>query len=347
MAPSDTTRLRVVFFQRRPYPTGMFSLEAIFADVRARLAQEVDARLVEASFYSRGLFKRLAIALGASFRQGDVNVVAGDIHFAALFLRQRKTLLMIPDCGFLHDSTGFRRWVQHVFWLSLPVRRSARVVTISEHCREEILAHAPCDPAKVAVIPVPVAKRFVLTPRPFRKERPVLLQVGQAANKNIPRIIEAIRGQDVKLVLIGELSPDNARLLREAGIHYEARCGLSDAEVVQAYVDCDLLVFPSTYEGFGMPIVEAQAVGRPVVTSNVASMPWVAGGAACLVDPFSVDSIREGILKVLGDEAYRQDLVEKGRRNVQRFQPETIARQYLEQIRMIQPIRPGVPACAP
>ena len=70
-----------------------------------------------------------------------------------------------------------------------------------------------------------------------------------------------------------------------------------------------MLTFVSTYEGFGLPILESQATGRPVVTSNVSSMPEVAGDAACLVNPYDADSIREGILRVINDDAYRKDLM--------------------------------------
>ena len=92
----------------------------------------------------------------------------------------------------------------------------------------------------------------------------------------------------------------------------------------------DLLVFVSTYEGFGLPILEAQATGRPVITSNVLSMPEVAGDSACLVDPFDVSSIRKGILKVINDPAYREKLIKRGFENVKRFQPDKIAEQYAD-----------------
>ena len=76
-------------------------------------------------------------------------------------------------------------------------------------------------------------------------------------------------------------------------ISYTEQWGLSDQEILQHYRDCDMVVFASTYEGFGMPIIEGNATGRPVVTSNICSMPEVAGAAACLVDPFDCSSIRE------------------------------------------------------
>ena len=112
-------------------------------------------------------------------------------------------------------------------------------------------------------------------------------------------------------------------------IEYSSAANLSVDEMVKEYINCDLCTFVSTYEGFGLPIVEAQATGRPVVTSNILSMPEVAGEAACLVDPFNVSSIRAGILKVINDSVYRDWLVQCGFENVKRFRPETIAKQYI------------------
>ena len=112
-------------------------------------------------------------------------------------------------------------------------------------------------------------------------------------------------------------------------IPYENHRNLNEAEVVELYRGADLLAFVSTLEGFGMPILEAQAMGRPVVTSNCTSMPDVAGGAAVLVDPCSVSSIRAGLQQVMGDAAVRQRLIADGQRNIERFSSNAIAAQYL------------------
>jgi glycosyltransferase involved in cell wall biosynthesis len=97
--------------------------------------------------------------------------------------------------------------------------------------------------------------------------------------------------------------------------------------MVNKYKECDLVTFVSTHEGFGMPIVEANIVGRPVVTANVSSMPEVAGNAAHLVDPFDVADIRRGILKVIEEDAYREQLILNGFENQKRFKAELIAGQ--------------------
>ena len=98
--------------------------------------------------------------------------------------------------------------------------------------------------------------------------------------------------------------------------------------MLERYRKCDLVAFASTYEGFGMPILEANTVERPVIAGNVCSMPEVAGDAACLVDPYDVSSIRAGILRVIEDADYRESLMAAGRENRKRFQADVIANQY-------------------
>jgi glycosyltransferase involved in cell wall biosynthesis len=103
---------------------------------------------------------------------------------------------------------------------------------------------------------------------------------------------------------------------------------LSEQEVIQKYIACDILVFVSFFEGFGLPIIEANAVERVVVTSNISSMPEIAGDAACLVDPYDIPSIRNGIIKVIENDSFREKLIENGRKNKARFTAEHIASQY-------------------
>ena len=111
-------------------------------------------------------------------------------------------------------------------------------------------------------------------------------------------------------------------------IRYKNYINAPDAEMIDLYHTADLLTFVSTIEGFGMPILEAQASGLPVLTSNCSSMPEVAGDAAFFADPLDVLSIRKGILTALTDQNQRDQLVIKGYRNVKRFREDHIAEQY-------------------
>jgi glycosyltransferase involved in cell wall biosynthesis len=131
------------------------------------------------------------------------------------------------------------------------------------------------------------------------------------------------------------MSPEQLKALQESGIRYENLVGLSNEQMLAQYSDCDIVSFPSTFEGFGMPIIEGNLVGRPVIAGNVASMPEVAGDAACLVDPFDVESIRSGFLRVIQDAAYREQLVARGFENAKRFDHTAIAAQYEDVYRKV------------
>jgi glycosyltransferase involved in cell wall biosynthesis len=98
--------------------------------------------------------------------------------------------------------------------------------------------------------------------------------------------------------------------------------------MIQKYVECDIMTFVSTYEGFGMPILEAQSTGRVVITSNISSMPEVAGLGAHLVDPMDVTSIRNGIVKLINNSTYRNELIANGYENIKRYNPDLIASMY-------------------
>jgi len=319
---------RVMYFQRKPY-SGSFSLERVFNCVRAALPSNMAKAAWTCPFESRGVARRLLNLVDAAFHQGEINHITGDVHYLALGLAKRKTILTIHDCVGPRFSKGLKYLALVMGWYRLPARRVAAITVISEFTRNEVLRYTGCDPELVRVIHDPIPDGFAPFPKPFNAERPVLLQVGAAEhNKNICRVAEALRGIPCRLDIIGRLTDRQRQALEHNSISYTEQWGLADQEVVQRYRDCDVVVFASTYEGFGMPILEGNGTGRAVVTSNVCSMPEVAGSAACLVDPFDSSSIREGILRVIKDCDYRNHLIAQGFENVKRFRADAIAAQY-------------------
>ena len=119
-------------------------------------------------------------------------------------------------------------------------------------------------------------------------------------------------------------------MLRLYSINYIYKSDLSDQEILKEYINCDIVSFPTLYEGFGMPIIEGQAVGRVVLTSDLEPMKEMAGDAALLVDPYSIESIRNGIMKLIKNHHYRDDLIKRGLENIERFKLPAIVKQYMD-----------------
>lgn len=181
----------------------------------------------------------------------------------------------------------------------------------------------------------------------YQVHYPFLLYTGNVRpQKNLPRLVEAfalVKGQlandetfrDLRLIVIGDeisKSPAVRQAVMQARIAHSVRfLGFVPLETLRSfYKAAEGFVFPSLYEGFGLPPLEAMASGTPVVTSSTSSLPEVAGEAAVIVDPENVFDIARGIKEVLTDRVLRRRLVEAGRRQVERFSWERTARQVLD-----------------
>jgi glycosyltransferase involved in cell wall biosynthesis len=319
-------RVRVVQVQRRSFP-GHYSVERVFAQIRSALPAGLDVELWVTSWYSQGVLPRMRTMLEARRHQGDVTHVTGDINYAAILLRRRRTVLTVLDTEFLERANRAKRLIYIWMWLRLPVWRAGLVTVPSEATRRDLLGLVRTDPARIRVVAVPVADEFVAAPAPTARP-PVVLLVGTRPNKNVQRAAAALSGLDCRVVVIGDLDPGQRAAFADAGVDVEQRSGLTGGDLRCAYRNSHLLLFPSTKEGFGIPVLEAQATGRPVVTSDRSPLPEVSGGAACLVDPLDVDAIRAAVRRVLSDDGYRADLVRRGLENARRYRVSTIAASY-------------------
>ena len=211
-------------------------------------------------------------------------------------------------------------------------RRAARVLTVSDHSKKDIIQWADLPADRVVVVGNGVGRQFSPDGPAHRPGYRYLLHVGShKPHKNLRRLFEAFGASgpsgDLRLVLTGRADGAAGRLVRE--LHLEGKIVFAgvirDEELAAWYRGATAMVLPSLYEGFGLPVIEAMACGTATVVSNVTALPEVAGDAAIMVDPYSVESIAAGIRGVVEQEPLRKSLVAKGLRRCGQFDWDKVA----------------------
>ena len=292
---------------------------------------------VEMPFTSKGIFSILFNLIFLTRFKNGLFHITGDVHYAILALPKDRTILTIHDLVFLHTYKGLRRSLLKWIFLDLPVRRAKYITTISEKSKQEILDYTNCNPEKILVIPNPVDPIFsTSTPLPSAglptmvgKFNPAtILFLGTKPNKNLELTIAALFGLDVHLRIIGELSRKQKEMLSKFNINYSSDFSISPEQLASEYSNADIILFPSTYEGFGLPVIEGFQAGKPVITSNISPMKEVAGDGALLAEPTSIASIRNHVIKLLADQQLKIQLVAAGKEKVKQYQPGFIAEAY-------------------
>lgn len=320
--------MRINFLYRNPFES-QFSIEIVFDSLIKCLPKKYNPQKIVLPNYCKGLIPRIRNILFATSNKATINHITGNIHYLALGLPRKNTVLTIHDLNIMYSRSIVRKLILWLFWVYLPVRRLKYITTVSEFSKKEIVRFSFCNPNKIKVIPNFIRPEFKNTRKDFNKNRPQILIVGTTPNKNIERQIKALAEITCSLIIIGQLNDTMIKLLIHERIEYKNYKNLSDNEMVDCYRKCDILLFCSLYEGFGLPIIEAQSIGRPVVTSEHAAMQEVAKNAAAFADPYSINSIRQAIKKVINKDSFREKLINDGYENVKRFEQNQIMKQYI------------------
>lgn len=288
-----------------------------------------------------GLLTLGQFEIGRYSRKFNLELVHDPTGTAPLILSSPKKVVTIHDvCPHIDPktSTVLDRLIYH-FWLPCAVKHVDHFLTVSINSREDINRFLGVPMKKITVIPLAAGKQFRPLPEP--EVRPVLSRIGiqfpyilyvgsLEPRKNLHRLLEAYAklldwSPKWHLVIVGArniwksepLGKSVQQYKLEPYVHFTGY--IPDAELPALYNGADLFVFPSLYEGFGLPVLESMACGTPVVTSNTSSLPEIAGDAALLVDPYSVEAIAESIQLVLSDKELAQDLRSRGLERAKMF----------------------------
>lgn len=260
--------------------------------------------------------------------KNGVNHITGDIHYCALGLIGCKTVLTVHDLTVFENEGNFLKKIfKKIIWFKLPIFFVDKIICISEETKRKL--QQIVKRSDILVISNAVDPSFKYCSKEFNSIHPVILQIGTAWNKNIKNLISALYDIECKLIIIGSVEKDIQSILNKTIKSYEIKADLSDKEIINQYENSDIVAFVSLYEGFGMPIVEANAVGRAVITSNIQPMCDIANDSALLVNPNDIEAIRTGILKIINDKKYREKIIANGILNIKKYDIELIYKQYM------------------
>jgi glycosyltransferase involved in cell wall biosynthesis len=312
--------------------------------------QRVDCGWTTAVRPSRLLWEQFALPL--ALRRYQIDVLHSPVFVAPLWVPCASVVTILDMTWF--SLPGQHTWVKRSYFRTMippTARRAARIIAISEASKQDVVALLGMPAEKVVVTylgvdlnvfcPEAAEGRAGELEARYGVRQPYVLYVGKLEpRKNLPTLIEAFvsiaRGfPDHQLVLAGNPGWDfqaiyetAARIPRRERVRFTGF--VDEADLPALYAGADLFVYPSSYEGFGIPVLEAMACGTPVITSNVSSLPEVAGDAGLLVDPLDVSELAQAMRRVLTDGQLRQRMRAKGLERAKTFTWKETARRTLQ-----------------
>lgn len=334
-----------------------------------RFVLYLDARLPDpkipacASFQLRKLYAPTwriwsALTFPSAMREDGVQIA--HVQYTIPPLMPCPVITSIHDISFKRHPEFFR--LQNRLILDMGVRysakKAARILAISECTKKEILSLYHMPESRVDIVYPGVDAQFVPIDREaaratVRKKygisQPFVLTVGVIQpRKNLPRLLEGFaqfklqHESDHKLVIVGKYGWKESNLLRRID-----ELGIGDEVIITGYAPygdlplfynaADVFVYPSVYEGFGLPPLEAMACGTPVITGNRSSLPEVVGEAGIMVDPYDPDAFADAVWKVSSSESLREEMSANGLIQAQKFSWDAMARRMLEIYHAVRP----------
>jgi len=259
------------------------------------------------------------------------------------------------DLSYLYFPEMFdkRDLLQLRSWTAYSVSKARKILTISNSSKDDIIKEYNVAQNKVVVTHLGIKETISLEPQIYSmnilkakygvSDKYILFVGTLQPRKNIARLIEAfsqikkgkhLEAKDLQLVIIGRKGWLYEEILakpKELEIEKDVKFleNINDDELVLFYKHALCFVLPSLYEGFGLPVLEAMQYGCPVITSNSSSLPEAGGEGALYVDPENIDDIAEKITKLISDEKLRSELIEKGKKQLEKFSWEKTAKETL------------------
>lgn len=322
--------MKILYIRR--HPSMGYSIERVSKPISDYFAEKQQATtiILQTQDYSIKSLVRNAIQVVKAIHKEKPTIVhiQGTEHYLCYItnlFKGIKTIVTVHDIGFYTNvKHSVRLWLKKFLFID-SLKKADALTFISVFTEQQTKETINSKSVKTYFIPNTVPQEYSYSPKAINTQCPTFLHIGTKKNKNLHNTIKVLSNFKCKLRIIGSLSNDDIKLLKDCNVTYSCAKDLTDEEIHKEYVNCDIVSFISLFEGFGMPIIEGQAIGRPVITSNIEPMKSVAGNGACLVDPNNINNIREGINSILSSP---QKYIDAGEENIKRYSINNIAKLY-------------------
>ncbi|MBR1638756.1 MAG: glycosyltransferase [Treponema sp.] len=296
-------------------------------EIAYRLSKDLNIPVVCVPYYSTSIINLMKNIIFARQLAAPVfHILTPSEAYLLPFLKGKKCITY-HDLGTVFNARNKIYKLMRIFLHILPSKYFAdRITFVSEQTKQEWLKTTKSKKKDIlSVIYNAYDERLIPQESSIKNEAFTILQIGTAKRKNLISTIRACDGLNVKLNIIGKLNEEQKNELTNLKINYKNSFDISYEEVIENYRNCDIVCFPTFYEGFGVPLIEANAMHKPIIAGDIPVLHEIGENAAFFVNPNSVEEIRTAIKRLMMDEGLRTQLVESGIENAKKYEHRHIA----------------------
>lgn len=300
-------------------------------EIAKRIHESLCVKIVTLPYDSTDIFSIIRnICFIKNIEAKTVHIMCPTEAYILPFVKAKR-IITFHDLGTIIASRNIIYRIAKMLFYIFPAMQFSDFITfVSNETLKEFQKLTGCKKSdKLKVIYNFYDSRFSTKKGKYRKQKKFsILHIGTACRKNLEIVIEACKGLNVRLDIVGILSDTQQQLLNRYNVDYKNEYDITTAQIIEKYFSCDIVSFPSSYEGFGMPIIEANAAGKPVIAGDIPALHEIAKASAVYVNPKSVEQIRRAIQKLRNDSIFYNKMSALGLENSKRFSADAIVNKY-------------------